>query len=97
MFRRFEALGKEQIEYQLVPAYDHRRNAAEKSIQTFKNHSKACLSFVNPKLPIKEWYRLLLQCEITLNLLHAARVNSKLSAYAYLNGKFGYNKIPLTP
>jgi hypothetical protein len=31
------------IDYQLVPPHIHRRNAAERAIQTFKNHFVACL------------------------------------------------------
>ena len=90
-------LGKEKIAFQLVPPHDHRRNAAERAIQTLKNHLKAGLATVDPNFPIKEWDRLIDQCEITLNLLRASRVNPKLSAYAYLNGIFDYNKTPLAP
>ena len=32
------ALKAEQITYQLVPPHIHRRNAAERAIQSFKNH-----------------------------------------------------------
>jgi hypothetical protein len=32
-------LTKEKIDYQLVPPGLHRRNAAERAIRTFKNHS----------------------------------------------------------
>ena len=79
-------IGKQKIAFQLVPAYDHRRNTAERAIQTLKNHLKAGLASFDPKFPIKEWDRLLPQCEITLNLLRAARIYPKLSAYAYMNG-----------
>ena len=40
---------------------------------------------------------LCLQCNITLNLLRGCRVNNKLSAYAYVEGQFDYNKTPLAP
>lgn len=46
---------------------------------------------------MREWGRLLVQAELTLNLLHSARVNPKLSAYAYLFGQFDYNKKPIVP
>jgi hypothetical protein len=39
----------------------------------------------------------LFQAELTLNLLRSSRVNPKLSAYAYLNGNFNFNKTPLAP
>jgi hypothetical protein len=37
------------------------------------------------------------QAELTLNLLRSLRVNPKVSAYAYLNGNFDFNKTPLAP
>ena len=41
--------------------------------------------------------RLIPQAIITLNLLRNARVNPKLSAYAYVFGPFDFNKTPLAP
>jgi hypothetical protein len=85
------------VEYQLVLPHVHRRNAAERAIQTFKNHFLAFLATCDPDFPVSEWDRLLFQAELTLNLLRSPRVNPKLSAYAYLNGNFDFNKTPLTP
>ena len=77
---------KENITYQLVPPQIHRPNLAERAIQTFKNHLKAGLATVDPDFPLAEWDRLIPQANITLNLLRSARVNPKLSAYAYIFG-----------
>ena len=88
---------KKQIHYELVPPRVHRRNAAERAIQTFKDHFIAGLSSVDPAFPISEWDRLLPQAIITLNLLRNSRVNPKLSSYAYLFGHFDFNKTPLAP
>ena len=55
------ALKTEQITYQLVPPHIHRRNAAERAIQSFKNHFLAGLSACNPKFPLREWDRLIPQ------------------------------------
>ena len=63
------ALRKEKIQHQLVPPNCHRANAAERAIQTFKNHFKAGLATLDPDFPVKEWDRLLPQAELTLNLL----------------------------
>ena len=79
-----EALDENNTTYQLVPPYKHRRNLAERAIQTYKNHFKAGLASVNPNFPLSEWDRLLEQANITLNLLRAARTNPKLSAYTYI-------------
>ena len=91
------ALKKNDLTYQLVPPHIHRRNAVERVINTFKNHLLAILASCNPDFPIAEWDRLLVQCDLTLNLLRSSRVNPRLSAYAYLNGNFDFNKTPLAP
>ena len=92
-----DAMTSKKITYQLVPPHNHRTNLAERAIQTFKNHFKAGLATVDPDFPLAEWDRLIPQAEITLNLLHASRVNPKLSAYAYIFGEFNYNATPLAP
>ena len=78
------ALTKNNINYQLVPPHNHRRNAAERAIRTFKNHFLAILAGADTNYPISEWDRFVPQAELTLNLLRNARVNSNLSAHAYL-------------
>ena len=80
-----------------MPPKIHRRNAAERAIQTFKNHFLAGIATYNPKFPINEWDRLLQQAEITLNLLRQSRQNAKLSAYSYLFGPYNYNRNPMVP
>jgi hypothetical protein len=49
------------VEYQLVPPRCHRRNAAERAIQTFKEHFVAGLSSVDPTFPLHLWDRILPQ------------------------------------
>ena len=90
-------LSAKKIDFQLVPPNIHRRNAAERAIRTFKNHFIAGLSSVHPTFPIQLWCRLLQQAELTLNLLRPSRLNSKLSAYAQLEGAFNFNRTPLVP
>ena len=50
-----KALDENQTTYQLMPPHTHRRNLAERAIQTFKNHFKAGLASVNPNFPLSEW------------------------------------------
>ena len=85
------------IDYQLTPAGLHRRNKAERAIQTFKNHFISGLCSVDPTFPLHLWDKLLPQAIITLNLLRPSRINPKLSAYAQLHGHFDYNRTPLAP
>ena len=83
--------------FQLVPPHSHRRNAAERAIQTWKNHFKAGLASAHPNFPLSEWDRLIPQSNITLNLLRTARANPALSAYAYIYGQFDFSATPLAP
>ena len=83
--------------YQLVPPYQHRQNAAEKAIRTVKNHLLSGLATCHKNFPITEWDRLLPQAEITLNLLRNSRVNPTLSAWEFLNGPMDFNKTPMAP
>ena len=85
------------MEYQLVLPHIHQRNASERAIRTFKNHFIAGLASTDPNFPLSNWCRLLPQAELTLNLLHASRLNPKLSAYAQLEGTFDFTRTPLAP
>jgi hypothetical protein len=62
-------LTKQGITYQLAPPHIHRRNNAERAIQTFKNHFIAGICSVYPNFPLKLWDKLMPQATITLNLL----------------------------
>ena len=91
------ALNKYTITYQLVPPAQHRRNAAERAIRTFKNHFIAGLASLPAAFPITEWDRLLPQALLTLNLLRNSRLNPKLSAHSFVHGIHDFNKNPLAP
>jgi hypothetical protein len=88
---------QQDIDFQLTPAGLHRRNLAERAIQTFKNHFISGLCSTHPDFPLVLWDKLLNQCLITLNLLRQSRVNPQLSAYAQLYGPFDYSKTPIAP
>ena len=92
-----EAMQKYEIDFQLAPLHMHRRNAAERAIWNYKNHFIAWFSTTDPDLPISEWYRLLCQYMITLNLLQDSRVKPSLSEDAYLFGSYDFNKSPIEP
>ena len=62
-------LTDQQQTYQLTPPHIHRINAAERAIQTYKNHLVAGLATCDRDYPVTEWDRLINQCNITLNLL----------------------------
>jgi hypothetical protein len=66
-FRQY--LTDEHIDLQLVPPHLHRQNAAERAIQTFKNHFVAGLCSVDKQFPMHLWCELLPKATLTLNLL----------------------------
>ncbi|KAL7480670.1 hypothetical protein ACHAW6_006341, partial [Cyclotella cf. meneghiniana] len=82
---------------QLVNPDDHRVNAAERAIQTWKEHWLSGMGTLDPNCPIQLWCQFIEQGQDTLNLLRVSRVNPKLSAYAVLEGQFNFDKTPLAP
>jgi hypothetical protein len=64
----FKAAIKENCDLQLVPPDTHRRNLAERAIQTFKSHFIAILAGIDPSFPMSLWDRLIPQAVTTLNL-----------------------------
>ena len=91
------AFQQENLQFQQVPPHSHKRNQAERAIQTFKNHLKAGFATMDPEYPLSEWDRILPQCNITLNLLRTSRANPNLSAYSYIHGIFNFAATPLAP
>jgi hypothetical protein len=87
----------ERINIQLVPPHNHRTNAAEQAIATFKEHFIAALATVNHLCPFQLWDEFLLQVELTLNMLRFSRRNPKISANQEVYGAFDLNKTPLAP
>jgi hypothetical protein len=85
------------LTYQLVPPDDHRRNVAEKAIQTWKDHFIAVLSGTADKFPLHLWCQLIPHMERQLNLLRQSNANPKISAYAHLYGPHDYNALPFVP
>jgi len=75
----------------------HRRNAAERVIQTFKDHFKAILCGWDPRFPLFCWCLLIPQAVLTLSLLRTSCLNPKLSAWSCLNGPFAYDAHPIAP
>jgi hypothetical protein len=78
------AIKENGINYQLIPPHIHRRNAAEQTIQTFKNNFVACLCTADKNFPLHLWDRILPQAITTLNLLQTSRLNPRLSAEEHI-------------
>ena len=86
-----------KMEYELVPPHDHRRNIAEKGIQTYKSHLISILCGTDKDFPLYLWCDLLPQVEHTLNLLRPSGKLPTVSAYAYLHGQHDYDRHPFAP
>ena len=85
------------MEYELVPPGNHRRNQAERAIQTFKAHFISILAGVDDKFPLSLWCHLLEPAELTLNLLRQSKTAPKISAFAHVHGHHDYMKKPFAP
>jgi hypothetical protein len=88
---------QQEIQFELMPPGNHRRNQAERAIQTFKSHFISILAGVNDKFPFSLWCHLLQPTELTLNLLHQSKVAPKVSAFAHVHGHHDYMKKPFAP
>jgi hypothetical protein len=87
----------QDITFQLVPPYSHRRNSAERAIRSFKDHLIAGLCSTDKSFPMHLWDRILPQAVLTLNMLRTSRINTKLSAATHIFGQHDFNRAPLAP
>eukprot|EP00956_Cyclotella_meneghiniana_P023402 scaffold45578_cov41-Cyclotella_meneghiniana.AAC.1 len=84
--------------YQLVPPDVHRRNIAERAIQTFKAHFLSILAGISSLFPNYLWDKLIPQTELTLNLLRQSHVAPAISAWeCYNNAPFNFDATPIGP
>ncbi len=90
-------LTKNDCKLQLVQPHNHRVNAAEQAIQTFKDAFIAALATTDSNFPLQLWDQLTPQIQDTLNLLRASKIDPTKSAYEILNGPYDWNKYPLAP
>jgi hypothetical protein len=77
-------LTPQQVTLQLVEPHNHRVNAAERAIQTFKNRFIGALGTTDSNFPIQLWVRLAPQVQDCINLLWHLRITPDKSAYETL-------------
>jgi hypothetical protein len=68
-------LTKNKCKVQLVEPHNHRVNAAERAIQTFKDAFIVALATTNSNFPLQLWDRLMPQVQDMLNMMRASRIN----------------------
>jgi hypothetical protein len=90
-------LHQQDITFQLVPPYSHRRNSAERAIRSFKDHLIAWLCSTDKYFPMHLWDRLLPQAVMTLNMLRTSGISPKFSAATHIFGQYYFNRAPMAP
>jgi hypothetical protein len=90
-------LTEEECKLQLVEPHNHRVNAAERAIQTFKDAFISALAMTNKDFPLQLWDKLTPQVINTLNMMRASRKYPTKSAYEVLYGPYDWNRYPLAP
>jgi hypothetical protein len=88
-------LHAENCAWQFVEPNNHRVNAAERAIQTFKIHFISGLCTTDKAFPLQLWDEMTEQAQDTLNLLRPSRHDPTKSAYEQLNGRYDFNKWPI--
>jgi hypothetical protein len=68
-------LTPQQVTLQLVKLHNHRVNAAERAIQTFKKRFIGAFGTTNSKFPIQLWDKLAPQVQDCINLLCHSRIS----------------------
>ena len=92
-----QAIKESDMDYQLVPPDDHRRNIAEKAIQTWKDHFVSVLSGTASTFPDHLWCQTIPQMERQLNLLMSTNANPRVCTHTALYGAHNYNQTPFVP
>ena len=92
-----QEISESGMTYQLVPPNNHRRNIAEKAIQTWKNHFISVLSGTDENFPLHLWCQVIPQAERQLAMLIQTNINPKISTYTHLYGPHNYNSQPFVP
>jgi hypothetical protein len=90
-------LTTQQCNNLLIESNNHRVNAAERAIQTFKAHFINALATTNSNFPLDLWDRLTPQVEATLNMLRPSCINPTMSVYEAVHGSYDWNGFPLAP
>jgi hypothetical protein len=81
----------------LVEPNNHRVNATERMIHTFKDHFVSALATTDSEFPLQLWDCLAPHVETSLNMLRPSRIDSTKLAYEVIHGPYDWNRFPLPP
>ena len=82
---------------ELAPPGDHRRKLVDRTIQTTKGQFVSIMCGVDKTFPIHLWCRLILQAELTLNLLCQSNIAPKVTACEHVYGTQYFVRKPFAP
>ena len=89
-------LKTKECSWQFVEPHNHKVNAAERAMQTFKGHLISGFCCTDSKWPLQLWNNLTTQALITLNLCRTSRKHPDRSAYHSFYGQcYDWNKHPM--
>ncbi len=88
---------KNQCKLMLVEPHNHCVDAAERAIQTFKDHFVSTPATIDSEFPLQLWDRLAPQVKNTLNMLRLLQINPNVLAYEAVHGPYDWNRFPLVP
>ena len=92
-----QAIKENELEYKLVPKVQHKRNLAERALQTCKAHTIVALRGLSDTFPLGLWDQLLPQLDMQVNLLRFSNLNPKFCSWTVLNGAHDFNRRLLVP
>jgi hypothetical protein len=90
-------LSENDCKLQLVEPHNHKVNAAERAIQTFKNAFIATLATTDVDFPLQLWVKLTPQVQTCLNLMRRLRIDPSKLAHETLYGLYDWNRYPMAP
>jgi hypothetical protein len=83
-------IAENKMDHKLVPPSNHCILLAEHAIQTWKSHMISILNGVDENFPIALWCQIVLQTELTLNLLRQSNIVPAISAFVHVHGQKDY-------
>ena len=93
---KMKAIIRKMCQLKILQSYCHRQTSLMLLLNISRRIFYSFLAGVDDYLPKFLWDKLLLQAELTVNLLQQANVNAKLSAHSYLCSPFEYNHFSWT-
>ena len=90
-------IASQQTSQKYTPPDMHRKNPAERSLQTYKSCIKSTIASLPPTFPIALCCKLLPQIDLIVNIIRKCSQNPLLSAWAAMEGEYHFDSTPILP